>query len=428
MRVALPCCDAKVRAGVLLVAGALLALGAASGCSSDPPLRLEVGDGTVLVDDTDPVVVTGAEPGGRVTLTASAEDADGVQWTSRATFDADDRGRVDTGDAVPVSGDYEGAWATGLLFSLRADPSLPSYGAPDGTMALEYRATQDGRDDARATQRRTSRPEGLTVSETDLDDDGIVGTYLEPATPSGTAVLVLGGSEGGAPVGSAAGLAMHDHPSLALAYFGAPGLPGALRDVPVEYVGTALRWLAARPGVDRVVVEAVSRGTELAVLAARHYPRLVDGLVLGSPTSFVNTSLPDTDGAPFTWRGRPVSHAPFADFGEVAPQDPAAELPVARVRAPVLMVCGDDDHLWPSCASSRRIVERSPGLPRTIVTEPDAGHLVDFLVPGIPISSGSASSAGSGGVVLDVGGTQQADAVGRLDAWPQVLAFLDRLE
>ncbi len=60
--------------------------------------------------------------------------------------------------------------------------------------------------------------------------------YLPPApdTARDAAVLVLGGSEGGfqLPNITARDLAAHGHPAMALAYFGSPGLPTALRDIP----------------------------------------------------------------------------------------------------------------------------------------------------------------------------------------------------
>ena len=83
-----------------------------------------------------------------------------------------------------------------------------------------------------------------------------------PLTPGATvktqptgrhpALLVVGGSEGGTPVRRAAWLASHGYVALALAYFHAPGLPDQLRDIPLEYFGHSLSWLAQRPEVVRL--------------------------------------------------------------------------------------------------------------------------------------------------------------------------------
>ena len=64
---------------------------------------------------------------------------------------------------------------------------------------------------------------------------------------------------------------------------------------------------------------------------------------------------------------------------------------------------------------------RLQGRPHTLVHEPGAGHLVDFVVPNLPEPSNQVVSADR---ELTVGGTVQDDALGRLDAWPKLLAFL----
>jgi dienelactone hydrolase len=75
------------------------------------------------------------------------------------------------------------------------------------------------------------------VSMTDFRDGVVVGTFY---TPYGKrvlpAVIVLGGSEGGTMRDRAALLASHGYAALALAYFGAPGLPQELDRIPVETV------------------------------------------------------------------------------------------------------------------------------------------------------------------------------------------------
>src|SRR5205085_10788827 len=88
-------------------------------------------------------------------------------------------------------------------------------------------------------------------------------------------------SSGGHSELPAAVLASHGYPTLSLAYFGEPGLPQELRSIPLEYFRGALRWLAARPGVDgrRLVVLGISRGGEAALLAGISFPDLVHGVI-----------------------------------------------------------------------------------------------------------------------------------------------------
>ena len=96
--------------------------------------------------------------------------------------------------------------------------------------------------------------------------------YLPVGSPAKLGVLVLGGAEGGVPSG-AKFLASKGYAALALAYFGAPGLPETLEQIPLEYLDRALAWLDASPGVPRggVVIQGGSKGAELALLlASRH--------------------------------------------------------------------------------------------------------------------------------------------------------------
>jgi acetyl esterase/lipase len=66
-------------------------------------------------------------------------------------------------------------------------------------------------------------------------------------------------------------LAAHGYPTLSLAYFGEPGLPRELVNVPLEYFARAVRVLRRQPGVDpdHIAVMGDSRGGEAALLVAR---------------------------------------------------------------------------------------------------------------------------------------------------------------
>jgi fermentation-respiration switch protein FrsA (DUF1100 family) len=126
-------------------------------------------------------------------------------------------------------------------------------------------------------------------------------------------VLVFSGSAGGLTTTRAAALlAAHGYPSLALAYFKAPGLPQTLSSIPLEYFTSALEELRAQPGVDRnhVLVAGESRGGEAALLLGAHFPRLVNGVIAGVPSSVVNPGWPDTSNPAWTVRGRPPGRQP----------------------------------------------------------------------------------------------------------------------
>ncbi|HVA59227.1 MAG TPA: acyl-CoA thioester hydrolase/BAAT C-terminal domain-containing protein [Mycobacteriales bacterium] len=119
-------------------------------------------------------------------------------------------------------------------------------------------------------------------------------------------MVTLGGSEGGlftAPL--AALLASRGYPSLALAYFGEPGLPAALTRIPLEYFARALRWLADQPGINpnRIMLLGGSFGSEAALLVAAHFPSLVHGVIVASPSALASSSPTDPSTPPGRWVG-----------------------------------------------------------------------------------------------------------------------------
>ena len=114
-------------------------------------------------------------------------------------------------------------------------------------------------------------------------------------------------------------------------------------------------------------------------------------------------------------------------------QDPAAvaraEIAVERIAAPILLLSGKDDHIWPSDLFASRIVDRLRAHRFAHAVEhyayDDAGHQITR--PFVPTSR-----------VRDVrphpvskrpnmmGGTPEGQARANEDAWRRVLAFFDR--
>ena len=125
--------------------------------------------------------------------------------------------------------------------------------------------------------RRLVGPDVRVRSQT-LAGPGFIGVFCSSPVKRGPGILVLGGSEGGL-----AGeflcrmLASHGYPTLALAYFGLPGLPPSLSGIRLEYFARALGWLGRQQGVDpeKVVVMGTSRGGEASLILGSIYPKLV---------------------------------------------------------------------------------------------------------------------------------------------------------
>ena len=84
--------------------------------------------------------------------------------------------------------------------------------------------------------------------------------------------------------------------------------------------------------------------------------------------------------------------------------------------ARLLLVAGGDDKVWPSVAMAEAIRRRraSRGLATTLVSDPEAGHRA--VLPG--------ELPAGGGVVMQRGGTDEADRRLGSAAWAELEALL----
>ena len=406
-----------MRRGITLLAAVVLAAASCTGSGTTRP-RFEIAAAEALFDAPLGMKLTGVRPGERVTVDVSTVDG----WAGAATFVADRHGTVDPARTAPVEGDYAGVHETGLVWSMHSGTGAGYQAA--GAMAVALTATVGGRRVAEARLTRLTVAPGVIGTAVEPGRDGFAGTMFQPpgSRAPGTAVLAFGGSEGGTAggIGFARALASHGIPALGIGYFGAPGLPPTLTRIPLEYFAAALRWLARQPGVDphRIVVLGASRGSEAALLLAVHFPDLVHGVLAAAPSSVVNPALPDATQAAWTLSGTPLSTVDRRDLGHPDPVNRDAVIPVERIAGPVMLVCGENDQLWPSCRYTTAIAaRRGPSRATVVVRDPKAGHLIGTLVPDIPTAGVEING-------VPVGGTREDDALARIDAWPRVLTFL----
>nr|MDQ6884719.1 dienelactone hydrolase family protein [Candidatus Dormibacteraeota bacterium] len=255
-----------------------------------------------------------------------------------------------------------------------------------------------------------------------LSDTGFLGVYEAPADTSTRrpALLIFGGSEGGLSGRlTAALLASHGYPALAIAYFGAPGLPQMLSSIPLEYFARALTWLRAQPGVDpgRVFTYGVSRGGEAALLLGTLYPDLVHGVIALVPSDVALCSYPGCAGPTWTLGGKPLPYT--HQFNAPHPTDDAdAEIAVEKIDGPIFIDCGGADRVWRSCdyadAIITRLVKHHVEHQHVLLSYPDGGHGVGSLVPYLP----GTEPARTEGI------TMQANPSAREQAWPRLLHFL----
>lgn len=228
----------------------------------------------------------------------------------------------------------------------------------------------------------------------DVGQDGFHGFLHTPAADSdraarfaGKALIVMGGSEGNEniPRDLGARFAHEGVTALGLCYWNAPGLPRELVEVPVESVERAAGLLRSR-GFERIGVYGISKGGELALLAASLMPDISCAVAL-SPLDHVMPGITGSGSllskgvavrSSWTWRDEPLPCVPggmclpYASIvrrslrgrqldmrfvyermlGDATEQ---SAIKVELIRGPVLLVSPARDSMWPSDEACRRI-------------------------------------------------------------------------
>ena len=409
-----------------------------------------------LMDDQLHIAISGLPPNASVTLRAASRAHDQRWWRSTAIFRSRPDGTIDLGAQAPEAGSYRGADAMGLFWSMQPDASqkqgsdsfftISDWFAPVITeieASIENRAAGSVR-----IERRTARPGIRCV---DIDDAGIIGFLCEPGDRRPhRGVIVLGGSEGGCPRSDAAHFASRGFTALALAYFGAKGVPATLQNIPVEYFFTAVRWMRARREVDRgpVALFGASRGAEAALMIAALSPEVSAVVAVapsharwegindkrrpagpawtygGSPLPYIPNRIGVRFAARYVWdsvAGNPIPTAPLflenlAEYRGTAD----VEIPVEKIQGPVLLLSGQDDQVWPSALMAERVMARLRRNRHAYRDEhlsyDHSGHwLPDGYVP-----TGGARQR----MRWAIGGTPEGTARAHADAWPKILRLL----
>ncbi|MBC7247235.1 MAG: acyl-CoA thioesterase/BAAT N-terminal domain-containing protein [Actinobacteria bacterium] len=413
---------------------------------------LEVSPQQVLVGDPISIKVTGLSPGEMASLRVSGQDQFGNSWSSQASFQADAAGTVDTSRDAPTDGSYQGVDQAGLFWSMVCTPASEMV-SPFAVMNYTVSLFVGGEEvDSLEVQR---------LAEVDLEkenlSDPVVGVFITPKevnepTP---ALIVLGGSEGGYNEGWARVIASKTRmPTLALAYFGAPGLSQTLENIPLEIIEKAIAWLNQQEVVakDRIGVVGASRGGELAMLAASLFPQ-VKAVVGYTPSGVIWGGIGEGDSPAWTYRGEafpylrmmvseeqqrlfleaqkngtPYLDAPSFEYSleQQSSLVEKATIPVERSQAAFLLIGNPGDGVWPSDKLSRIAIDRldAHGHPRThrLLSYEDGGHMLiaypffpttmrQFYLPTVNVWEG-------------LGGTAEGAARAAEDSWPKVVEFL----
>lgn len=402
------------------------------------------------------------------------------EWTSETVFRADSSGIVDIASQAPIRGGYTGVSPMGIFWSMKltrehADGRTSFAKTDIAPNSVQLSAHAAGEPVTAATVTRNFIAPGTVTrdlkipmpaenpeshSQTAVNTHSTVGRlFIPPGGGPHPVVIVLSGSGGGFDIDKAAVLSRHGFATFALSYFGTPPLPAWLHRIPLEYFEAALGWLGSQPELDanRIGIFAISRGAELALLLGATFPEKIRALVACAPSSVVWAAggaekatgeiIPSwTHGeneipfAPlplkrFLWRSafpvallkRPVMFVKL--FRRALRNREAVERAAIRIEnitAPILLVSGGDDHLWPAAEMAEALMARAKKQNRTQKLEhlnyPAAGHMLRY--PYLPTTSRHSRHPHLRNARFSFGGSAEGDAAAQADYWPRAIAFL----
>lgn len=266
-------------------------------------------------------------------------------------------------------------------------------------------------------------------------------------------VVILHGAEGGNEAGRRFGpvLAQMGYAAVSLPYYSPnwgefgppptlPELPGSFIDIRVDQLADLRQALDTMPGidVDQFGLVGASKGAEFALIAASRYD-WIDAVVAYAPTDLVwegwglETIEAEGTRASFSFGGQPLAFMPYRGFVEGLLAGPgvadlraihengradhpgrevAARISVETYAGALMLIAGEKDAQWNAARASRNIVasRTGAGRPTELLIYPDAGHDL--------VGDGGARDAPRSG------GTPEADAAARAEAWPRVVVFL----
>ncbi|MEQ1755795.1 MAG: acyl-CoA thioester hydrolase/BAAT C-terminal domain-containing protein [Micropepsaceae bacterium] len=277
-----------------------------------------------------------------------------------------------------------------------------------------------------------------------ITDNGLLANYY-PGTGAGKrpGILLLGGSEGGIGGGvtrMAMDLQARGYSVLNISYYRGPGQHERLELVPLEMFDHALEWLKAQDDVDgeRLAVIGGSKGAEAALIVAARHPEL-RAAIAGMPSSVAWQGLDwnllkqifsPPDGS-WSLNGGAIPYVPYVkEFNGTllelysrslshADEHEAAIIRIERTHAAVLLICGKQDTLWPSCPMAEQVKARAVhmgGAQVTVLAYELAGHGVF----GVPVDRQDRNYR----QLSSLGGTDDGNNAARTDSWPKVLALL----
>ncbi|WYP27558.1 alpha/beta fold hydrolase [Alkalihalobacillus sp. FSL W8-0930] len=397
-----------------------------------------------LIDECTTITVSGCTPEEKLDIELRLIDQQDREFKSSVCINVNEKGE----QTLPQS-DVEGLfWSAEEVGKVHGDYFYKSDAAE---LEMKWTLKREGEEVDQVTAIRAFKHED--VSREVVREDGVVGTlFYQEQDMVKPVVVVLGGSDGEIQEHAAALLATKGYNVFALAYFGQEGVPKDLDQIPLESFDGAIQWVKGRFNIEKVTLIGYSRGAEAALLLASVYPDEFKAVVAGAPGAYVTSGLRNTIYAPipsWTLKGKDLPYLTFkyrpaqmfSMLGGMIKRKPvsflsiwenslskpekleASRIEVERINAPLLLIAGGQDQVWPSERFARQIAQEIEGESRELHFE-EAGHFLAFpyALPGMPAN---VLMHVGGRMIMDFGGTKAANAEATKKSWKELLCFLE---
>ncbi|KAG7236617.1 hypothetical protein INR49_000741 [Caranx melampygus] len=407
--------------------------------SSQVRLRL-LPSARCLFDEPVKVKVSGLRSRQVVALRARSTDERGVEFSSSATYRADEGGEIDLDRDPSLSGSYDGVEPMGLLWSMRADTLHKRFQKTNSLNphVVRFSVHEDeeeggGKMLAEATNERILMGDG--VVRRPVKDGNIRGVLFTP--PGGglfPAVLDLYTFGGGLSEKRASLLASRGFVVLTLALYGHDDQPRNIREVHLDYFEEAIELLGKQDkvGSKGVGVLSLSKSADVALSMASYLPD-VEAVVWINGCS-ANTVLP------LYYRKSQILPALMFDISKMIPTESGANMvknvldnpmaeenkatlvPIEQAKARFLFVAAEDDLNWDSKAYMDEMVERLKHHGKEnyeSVSYPGAGHYLE--PPYGPYCPSSVHSLAGKPVLW--GGEPRSHAAAEVHLWKKIQEF-----
>ena len=407
----------------------------------------------LMIDEPLNIKVYTSEPGQLVTIRMELEDEEQKTFHSYGDFTSDESYEIDLNTAVPENGTYHQADGAGLLWSMIGKKNnKDDYFVKKSDKDLEATLYVIKNDEIQATEAITIRFKDDSVEKIELEDSDIKGNLYAPAEPGNyPAVMLLSGSDGGNESHAASFLAGKGYLVLSLSYFNDEELNENLEKVDLAYFKRAADYLSDHHKSNgKVNLVGYSKGAELALLTGSTF-NCFQSIVAGAASNYITCGMKggifapvpgwtlDGEALPYLKMKFPVSFM-FSTIKNYIRKRPMYfleiwkkslsrknvseyKISVDKIDAPLLIISGGDDKLWPSANFNEEIQKERNNENDVYLSYKKAGHFISF--PYSFYQSPANVHMDLDGMIIDFGGTKYENAQAAEDSLAKILAFLD---